>query len=108
MELAEEGVDLGPKDGEEAPPEHIPNLWPLSLLLREHDRQCAVAAGALSEDAAAAFRAHMSEVRGISRGDEENFRLLNSFNDIFVAIAIVIMGSINALMFFDRCSDSRS
>ena len=57
----------------------------------EEDINSAVAAGALSEDAAAAFRAHMSEVRGISRGDEENFRLLNSFNDIFVAIGIAIM-----------------
>lgn len=57
----------------------------------EDDINSAVAAGALSEDAAASFRAHMSEVRGISRGDEENFKLLNSFNDIFVAIGIAIM-----------------
>jgi len=57
----------------------------------EEDINSAVAAGALSEDAAASFRAHMSEVRGISRGDEENFKLLNSFNDIFVAIGIAIM-----------------
>ncbi len=57
----------------------------------EEDINSAVEAGALSEDAAASFRAHMSEVRGISRGDEENFRLLNSFNDIFVAIGICIM-----------------
>jgi len=57
----------------------------------EDDINSAVEAGALSEDAAASFRAHMSEVRGISRGDEENFRLLNSFNDIFVTIGIVIM-----------------
>ena len=57
----------------------------------EDDINSAVEAGALSEDAAASFRAHMSEVRGISRGDEENFKLLNSFNDIFVAIGICIM-----------------
>lgn len=57
----------------------------------EDDINSAVEAGALSEDAAASFRAHMSEVRGISRGDEENFKLLNSFNDIFVTIGIVIM-----------------
>ena len=57
----------------------------------EEDINSAIEAGALSEDAAASFRAHMSEVRGISRGDEENFRLLNSFNDIFVAIGIAIM-----------------
>ena len=57
----------------------------------EDDINSAIEAGALSEEAAASFRAHMSEVRGISRGDEENFKLLNSFNDIFVAIGIVIM-----------------
>lgn len=57
----------------------------------EEDINSAVEAGVLSEDAAASFRAHMSEVRGISRGDEENFRLLNSFNDIFVTIGIAIM-----------------
>ena len=34
----------------------------------EDDINSAVAAGALSEDAAASFRAHMTQVRGISRG----------------------------------------
>lgn len=57
----------------------------------EDDINSAVEAGALSEDAAASFRAHMTDVRGISRGDEENFKLLNSFNDIFVTIGVVIM-----------------
>ena len=57
----------------------------------EDDINSAVAAGALSPDSAAAFRAHMTRVREMPRGDEENFRLVNSFNDIFVSIAIVIM-----------------
>lgn len=57
----------------------------------EDDINSAVAAGALTPDAAAAFRAHMTQVREMPRGDEENFRLVNSFNDIFVSIAIVIM-----------------
>ena len=57
----------------------------------EDDINSAVEAGALSEEAAASFRAHMTELRGITRGDEENFKLLNSFNDIFVAIGICIM-----------------
>ncbi|GAB5350041.1 hypothetical protein [Alteriqipengyuania sp. 357] len=57
----------------------------------EEDINSAIEAGALSEEAAASFRAHMTQVRGITRGDEENFRLLNSFNDIFVAIGIAIM-----------------
>ncbi len=57
----------------------------------EEDLNSAVAAGALSAESAAAFRAHMSQVRDMPRGDEENFRLINSFNDIFVAIGVVIM-----------------
>lgn len=57
----------------------------------EEDINSAVSAGALSADAAAAFRAHMTQVRDMPRGDEENFRLINSFNDIFVAIGVVIM-----------------
>ncbi len=57
----------------------------------EDDLNSAVAAGALSADAAASFRAHMTLVREMPRGDEENFRLINSFNDIFVAIGVVIM-----------------
>ncbi len=57
----------------------------------EEDINSAVAAGALSAEAAAGFRAHMSKVRDLPRGSEENFRLINSFNDIFVAIGIVIL-----------------
>lgn len=57
----------------------------------EDDLNSAVAAGALSADAAASFRAHMTQVREMPRGDEESFRLINSFNDIFVAIGIIIM-----------------
>ena len=57
----------------------------------EDDINSAVAAGALSANAAASFRAHMSRLRETPRGDEENFKLINSFNDIFVAIGIVIM-----------------
>ncbi|MEM8725280.1 MAG: hypothetical protein AAGE86_07145 [Pseudomonadota bacterium] len=57
----------------------------------EDDINSAVAAGALSAESAASFRAHMSKVRELPRGSEENFRLINSFNDIFVAIGIVIL-----------------
>ena len=57
----------------------------------EEDINSAVAAGTLSADAAAAFRAHMTQVRDMPRGDEENFRLVTSFNDIFVTIGVVIM-----------------
>lgn len=57
----------------------------------EDDINSAVDAGALSADAAASFRAYMTKVRELPRGSEENFRLINSFNDIFVAIGIVIL-----------------
>ena len=57
----------------------------------EEDINSAVAAGALSAESAAAFRAHMTQVRDMPRGDEENFRLVTSFNDIFVTIGVVIM-----------------
>lgn len=57
----------------------------------EEDINSAVGAGALSAEAAASFRAHMSAVRQLPRGSEEDFRLINSFNDIFVSIGIVIL-----------------
>lgn len=57
----------------------------------EDDINSAVAAGAISAEAASGFRAHMSKVRDLPRGSEENFRLINSFNDIFVAIGVVIL-----------------
>lgn len=57
----------------------------------EDDLNSAIAAGALSAEAASDFRAYMTKVREIPRGSEENFRLINSFNDIFVSIGIVIL-----------------
>ncbi len=57
----------------------------------EDDINSAVASGALSAEAAQSFRNHMSQVRVLPRGSEENFRLINSFNDIFVSIGVVIL-----------------
>ncbi|WP_022674185.1 hypothetical protein [Novosphingopyxis baekryungensis] len=57
----------------------------------ETDLQSAVAAGAISAEAADSFRAHISTARQSPMVDEEQFRLLTGFNDIFVAIAVVIM-----------------
>ncbi|MEL7197624.1 MAG: hypothetical protein AAGL10_04840 [Pseudomonadota bacterium] len=57
----------------------------------EDDINSAVSAGALSAEAAESFRAYMSQRRALPRSSEENFRLINSFNDIFVAIGIVIL-----------------
>lgn len=67
------------------------------------DINSAVASGALSADAAAALRAHVSADREMPVGDEENFRLVTSFNDIFVTIGVVILlvavGSIGRTVF---------
>ena len=51
------------------------------------DIEEAVGAGVLSADAAAAFRAHVAEKRGTPVADEEQFRLITGFNDIFVTLA---------------------
>lgn len=55
------------------------------------DLDNAVSAGVLSRDAAEAFRRHVSSLRATPMVDEEQFRLLTGFNDIFVAIAGVLL-----------------
>lgn len=57
----------------------------------ESDLSAAVAAGVLSESAADALRAHTAQLRVLPQADEEHFRLVSSFNDIFVTIAAVIL-----------------
>jgi len=57
----------------------------------ETDLQAAVDAKVLSPEALAAFRAHIASVRAAPGADEESFRLLTGFNDIFVSIAAVIL-----------------
>jgi hypothetical protein len=57
----------------------------------EQDLRDAVAAGAISEEAAAALRNHVAAVRQAPPADEESFRLVTSFNDIFVTIAAIIL-----------------
>ena len=51
----------------------------------------AVAAGAISPEAAAALQAHIERNRSTPTVDEEHFRLLTGFNDIFVSIAAAIL-----------------
>jgi hypothetical protein len=51
----------------------------------------AVASGVLSAQAADALRAHVEGQRSISVPDEEQFRLITGFNDIFVSIAAAIL-----------------
>lgn len=56
----------------------------------ESDIDGAVAAGAMSPDAARALRDHVATLRSTPAVDEESFRLITGFNDIFVSIAIVL------------------
>jgi hypothetical protein len=51
----------------------------------------AVAAGAISPQAADSLRAHVAQQRSTVIPDEEQFRLLTGFNDIFVSVAAVIL-----------------
>ena len=57
----------------------------------EDDLRGAVASGALSAEAADALRTHVRDARTAPATDEEHFRLVNSFNDIFVTIAAVLL-----------------
>ena len=56
----------------------------------ESDLNDAVAAGALTREAADALRAHVATVRQAPAVDEEQFRLIAGFNDIFVVIAVLL------------------
>ncbi|MEK6541217.1 MAG: hypothetical protein AABZ45_03750 [Pseudomonadota bacterium] len=57
----------------------------------ETDLTAAVAAGVLSADAAQALRDHAAGARSTAFADEEHFRLITGFNDIFVSIAAAIL-----------------
>ena len=51
----------------------------------------AVAAGVIKAKDADALRAHVEQQRSVSLPDEEQFRLITGFNDIFVSIAAAIL-----------------
>jgi hypothetical protein len=57
----------------------------------ESDLEGAVAAGVIPQSTADAFRQHTAAMRASPAVDEESFRLLTGFNDIFVAIAIALL-----------------
>lgn len=57
----------------------------------ESDIDNAVTAGAITAEAAAALRAHVAARQAAPAVDEEHFRLLTGFNDIFVAIALTLL-----------------
>lgn len=62
----------------------------------DDDLWTAVKAGVLDEQSVVAFRRHMAQIRHTQAADEENFRLLSGFNDIFVTVA--------ALLFLISCA----
>ncbi|HYW15862.1 MAG TPA: hypothetical protein VE891_06885 [Allosphingosinicella sp.] len=57
----------------------------------DSDLEAAVAAGAMSPEAASGLRNHVAARGGGAAVDEEHFRLLTGFNDIFVGIAAAIL-----------------
>lgn len=57
----------------------------------EDDLRQVVANGAISAEAADAQRQSVKQTRNAPATDEEHFRLINSFNDIFVTIAAVLL-----------------
>lgn len=57
----------------------------------DSDLEAAVDAGAISEGDVAKFRRFMAADRSTTLVDEEHFRLISGFNDIFVAIASVLL-----------------
>ena len=65
-------------------------------MFSEADIDAAIAAGALSREGAAGLRSHVAGEAISPAVDEEHFRLLTGFNDIFVAIAAILL--LSALM----------
>ena len=57
----------------------------------QNDLDEAVAAGALSAESATSLRNFIEAQRSLPAVDEEQFRLITGFNDIFVSIAAVIL-----------------
>src|SRR4051812_22613324 len=69
----------------------------------DEDLDSAVAAKIINPDAAIAFRHFISTQRSTSLADEEHFRLVTGFNDIFVVIAcallLISVGWIGSMIF---------
>jgi hypothetical protein len=57
----------------------------------QNDLDDAVASGAITPEAATSFRAFVDGQRSSPAVDEEHFRLITGFNDIFVSIAAAIL-----------------
>lgn len=57
----------------------------------DEDLASAVEAGVFNEDAVAAFREHVAQLRQAPAVDDEHFRFISGFNDIFVVIACALL-----------------
>jgi hypothetical protein len=60
-------------------------------MFNEDDLYGAVKAGAITDDAAEAFRTYLAQNRTASVTSEERFKLASGFNDFFVSIAAIIL-----------------
>lgn len=61
------------------------------IMYSEDDIQSAVQVGAITAQAAEALRTHVSALHAAPAVDEEHFRLISGFNDIFVSIACLLV-----------------
>lgn len=64
----------------------------------EADLQSAIRAGAISAEAAEGLRRHAASLRASPAVDEEQFRLITGFNDVFVTIACALVIFASAAM----------
>ncbi len=57
----------------------------------DEDLASAIRAGILTDETVEAFRSHVARLKNASAVDEEHFRLVTGFNDIFVVIACLLL-----------------
>ena len=60
-------------------------------MYNDEDLASAVEAGVFSDEAVVAFRQHVDELRQSPAVDDEHFRFITGFNDIFVVIACALL-----------------
>lgn len=60
-------------------------------MYNDEDLASAIEAGVFSDETVAAFRQHVDELRQSSAVDDEHFRFITGFNDIFVVIACALL-----------------
>jgi len=70
----------------------------------DEDLEFAVEKGIFTKESVTEFRTHLSSLKNIPAVDEENFRLITGFNDIFVVIAcsLLLFSSLWALRGFSE------